>query len=59
MKEKTIIRILNSSLVRSSIIIKIGRFVMRLRKKKFVEIEGRKMFCHGNDGLALSLFKTY
>ena len=32
---------------------------MGLQKKKFVEIEGRKMFCHGNDGLALSLFKTY
>ena len=32
---------------------------MGLREKEFVEIEGRKMFCHGNDGLALSLFKTY
>jgi len=58
-KEKIIVGILNSSLVRSSIIIKIGRLVMGLQKKKFVEIEGRKMFCHGNDGLALSLFKTY
>ncbi len=32
---------------------------MAFKRKKFVEIEGRKMFCHGNDGLALSLFKTY
>ena len=59
MKEKLIVMILNSSLVRSPIIIKIGRFVMAFKRKKFVEIEGRKMFCHGNDGLALSLFKTY
>lgn len=59
MKEKLIVWILNSSLVRSSVIIKIGRFCMGLRKKEFIEIEGRKMFCHGNDGLALSLFKTY
>jgi|TARA_B110000438_G_scaffold23772_1_gene21849 FkbM family methyltransferase len=58
-KEKLIVKILNSSLVRNSIIIKIGRFFMGLREKEFVEIEGRKMFCHGNDGLALSLFKTY
>jgi len=59
MKEKIIIWILNSPLVRSPIIIKIGRLLYRSFKKKYVEIEGRKMFCHGNDGLALSIFKTY
>jgi FkbM family methyltransferase len=59
MNEKIVVWILNSPLVRSPTIVKIGRVLYRLFRKKYVEIEGRKMFCHGNDGLALSIFKTY
>ena len=58
MREKIIVWILNSPIVRSPIIVKIGRVLYRSFRKKYVEIEGRKMFCHGNDGLALSIFKT-
>ena len=33
--------------------------IRSLSKSNFIEIEGRKMFTHGNDGLALSIFKVY
>lgn len=51
--------ILNSPLVRSNIVISIGRKIRSREKTNVVDIEGRKMFLHGNDGLALSLFKVY
>lgn len=51
--------LLNSPLVHSNIVIKIGRLLRSFSKSDFVEIEGRKMFVHGNDGLALSIFKVY
>ena len=59
MKEKFINILLNSSLVRSSLVISLGRFVRSLSKSNIVEIEGRKMFTQNNDGLALSIFKIY
>lgn len=59
MKEKFINILLNSSLVRSNLIISLGRFVRSLSKSNIVEIEGRKMFTQNNDGLALSIFKIY
>lgn len=51
--------LLNSPLVRSQTVISIGRKIRSLEKTNVVDIEGRKMFLHGNDGLALSLFKVY
>jgi len=59
LKEKFINILLNSSLVRSNLIISLGRFVRSLSKSNIVEIEGRKMFTQNNDGLALSIFKIY
>ena len=59
MKEKIINILLNSSLVRSKLIISIGRIIQSFSKSDFVEIEGRKMFTQNNDGLALSIFKIY
>ena len=59
MKEKIINILLNSSLVRSKLIISIGRIIHSFSKSDFVEIEGRKMFTQNNDGLALSIFKIY
>ena len=59
MKEKIINILLNSSLVRSKLIISIGRIIHSFSKSNFVEIEGRKMFTQNNDGLALSIFKIY
>ena len=59
MKEKFINILLNSSLVRSNLVISLGRFVRSLSKSNIVEIEGRKMFTQNNDGLALSIFKIY
>ena len=59
LKEKIINTLLNSSLVRSNLVISLGRMIRSLSKSNFVEIEGRKMFTHGNDGLALSIFKVY
>ncbi len=59
MKEKFINILLNSSLVRSNLVISLGRFVRSLSKSNIVEIEGRKMFTQNNDGLALSVFKIY
>jgi len=59
LKEKFINILLNSSLVRSSLVISLGRFVRSLSKSNIVEIEGRKMFTQNNDGLALSIFKIY
>ena len=59
MKEKIISILLNSSLVRSKLIISIGRIIHSFSKSDFVEIEGRKMFTQNNDGLALSIFKIY
>ena len=59
LKEKIINTLLNSSLVRSNLVISLGRMIRSLPKSNFVEIEGRKMFTHGNDGLALSIFKVY
>ena len=59
MKEKFINILLNSSLVRSHLVISLGRFVRSLSKSNIVEIEGRKMFTQNNDGLALSIFKIY
>ena len=59
LKEKIINTLLNSSLVRSSLVISLGRFVRSLSKSNIVEIEGRKMFTQNNDGLALSIFKIY
>ena len=59
MKEKIINYLLNSPLVRFKIIILVGRVLRSLSKSNFVEIEGRKMFVHGNDGFALSIFKVY
>ena len=59
LKEKIINTLLNSSLVRSNLVISLGRIIRSLSKSNFVEIEGRKMFTHGNDGLALSIFKVY
>jgi len=51
--------ILNSPLVRSKTTISVGRFIRSRSKSNIVEIEGRKMFVHGHDGLALSIFKVY
>ena len=51
--------LLNSPLVRSNTVIALGRFVRSYAKSNIVEIEGRKMFVHGHDGLALSIFKVY
>jgi len=59
LKEKIINILLNSSLVRSKLIISIGRIIQSFSKSDFVEIEGRKMFTQNNDGLALSIFKIY
>lgn len=59
LKEKFINILLNSSLVRSNLVISLGRFVRSLSKSNIVEIEGRKMFTQNNDGLALSVFKIY
>ena len=59
LKEKIINALLNSSLVRSNLVISLGRIIRSLSKSNFVEIEGRKMFTHSNDGLALSIFKIY
>ena len=59
MKEKIINILLNSSLVRSKLIISIGRIIQSFSKSDFVEIEGRKIFTRNNDGLALSIFKIY
>ena len=59
MKEKIINILLNSSLVRSKLIISIGRIIHSFSKSDFVEIEGRKMYTQNNDGLALSIFKIY
>jgi FkbM family methyltransferase len=59
LKEKIISILLNSSLVRSKLIISIGRIIQSFSKSDFVEIEGRKMFTQNNDGLALSIFKIY
>ena len=59
LKEKFINILLNSSLVRSNLVISLGRFVRSLSKSNIVEIEGRKMFTQNNDGLALSIFKIY
>tara|TARA_B100000586_G_C20074843_1_gene412538 strand:- start:285 stop:1127 length:843 start_codon:yes stop_codon:yes gene_type:complete len=59
LKEKIINILLNSSLVRSKLIISIGRIIHSFSKSDFVEIEGRKMFTQNNDGLALSIFKIY
>ena len=59
MKEKIINILLNSSLVRSKLIISIGRIIYSFSKSDFVEIEGRKIFTRNNDGLALSIFKIY
>ena len=59
MKEKITNILLNSSLVRSKLIISIGRIIHSFSKSDFVEIEGRKMFTQNNDGLALSIFKIY
>ena len=59
MKEKIINILLNSSLVRSKLIISIGRIIHSFSKSDFVEIEGRKIFTRNNDGLALSIFKIY
>ena len=59
MKEKIISILLNSSLVRSKLIISIGRIIHSFSKSDFVEIEGRKIFTRNNDGLALSIFKIY
>jgi len=59
LKEKIISILLNSSLVRSKLIISIGRIIHSFSKSDFVEIEGRKMFTQNNDGLALSIFKIY
>ncbi|MCV0399646.1 MAG: FkbM family methyltransferase [Nitrosarchaeum sp.] len=59
MKDKIITYLLKSPIVRSKTVISIGRKLRSLSKTKYVEIEGRKMFCHGNDGLALSIFKIY
>jgi len=59
LKEKIINALLNSSLVRSNLVISLGRMIRSLSKSNFVEIEGRKMFTHSNDGLALSIFKIY
>ena len=59
MKEKIISILLNSSLVRSKLIISIGRIIQSFSKSDFVEIEGRKIFTQNNDGLALSIFKIY
>lgn len=51
--------LLNSPLVRSNTVISLGRFVRSCTKSNIVKIEGRKMFVHGHDGLALSIFKVY
>ena len=59
MKEKIINILLNSSLVRSKLIISIGRIIHSVLKSDFIEIDGRKMFTHNNDGLILSIFKIY
>jgi len=59
LKEKIINILLNSSLVRSKLIISIGRIIHSFSKSDFVEIEGRKMYTQNNDGLALSIFKIY
>jgi len=59
LKEKIISILLNSSLVRSKLIISIGRIIQSFSKSDFVEIEGRKIFTQNNDGLALSIFKIY
>jgi len=51
--------LLNSPLVRSNTVIAVGRLLRSISNSDYVEIEGRKMFVHGNDGLALSIFKVY
>lgn len=51
--------LLNSPLVRSNTVVAVGRLLRSISSSDHVEIEGRKMFVHGNDGLALSLFKVY
>lgn len=57
---KLITRILlNSPLVRSNTVVAIGRLLRSISSSNYVEIEGRKMFVHGKDGLALSIFKVY
>jgi FkbM family methyltransferase len=58
-KDAIIRWILNSPIVRLKIIVLFGRMVQRLFQSDFIEIEGRKMFVHNNDGLALSIFKVY
>ena len=58
-KDAIIKWVLNSPIVRSKTIIFLGRILQRLLQSDFIKIDGRKMYVHNNDGLALSIFKTY